>query len=100
MGALVRTLKPLLSHTSTMAIQHLIYSCRLVELRLENILLKAQQDWSLNLEGIHYSSLRSLSLQGSNVLDFQRLKAMIGRQLLRLSGSLRRVPSWRKLIKT
>lgn len=87
----------------TMAIHHLVYSCRLVELSLENILLESKQEWSLILDSIHYSSLRSLSLKGSNVPDLMRHKAVIGRPLLRLkervSGSLRKVPSWKKLIK-
>ncbi|KAF9389657.1 hypothetical protein CPC16_005677 [Podila verticillata] len=80
-----------LSHASTLAIHHLVYSCRLVELRLENVLLEKKQEWDLILKGIHYSSLRSVSLQGSNLSNFQRRRVVRGRSLLRIKE---RVGGW------
>lgn len=83
--------KTILSHASALAIHHVLYSCRLVELRLENILLENKQEWNLVLRGIHYSSLRSVSLQGSNMSDSQRRKVVRGRPLLRFKE---RVGGW------
>lgn len=83
--------KTILSHASTLAIHRCVYCCRLVELRLENILLEKKQQWDLILKGIHYSSLRSVSLQGSNIPDSKRRKVVIGRPLLRIKE---RVGDW------
>lgn len=80
-----------LSHTSALAICRLLYSCRLVELRLENILLKNKAEWDLVLGGVHYSSLRSVSLKGSNASDSQRRITVRGRPLLRMKD---RVGGW------
>lgn len=83
--------KATLSHASTLAIHHLVYSCRLVELRLENIVMEKKQDWDLVLKGIHYSSLRSVGLQGSNMSKSQRRRVVRGRSLLRIKE---RVGGW------
>ncbi|KAF9372985.1 hypothetical protein CPB97_000879 [Podila verticillata] len=80
-----------LFHVSALAIHHLVYSCCLVELRVENILLENKKEWQLILDGIHYSSLRSVSLQGCNISDSQRRKAVMGSSLLRIKD---RVGGW------
>ncbi|KFH66207.1 hypothetical protein MVEG_08307 [Podila verticillata NRRL 6337] len=80
-----------LSHASALAIHYLVYSCRLVELRVENILLENKEEWQMVLDGIHYSSLRSVSLQGSNISDSQRRKAVTKKSLLHIKD---RVGGW------
>lgn len=83
-----------LSRTSALVIHHLVHSYRLVELHLENILLGKKIEWYLVLGGIHYSSLRNVAFQGSNISETQRRKAVIGRPLLhakdRVGGWLRK----------
>lgn len=74
---------------TALMIHHLVYSCRLAELRVENVTMEEKKpDWDLILGGSRYSSLRDLSLQGSNIPDSQRHKAVIGRPLLRIKGSV------------
>ncbi|KAF9386616.1 hypothetical protein CPB97_003554, partial [Podila verticillata] len=38
---------------------------------LENILLKNKHEWDVILDGVYYSILQILSLQGSNIPDSQ-----------------------------
>lgn len=89
--------KVVLSHTSALAIHHLIYSFCLADLRLENILLKNKQEWDLVLGGIHDSNLKNLILRNCNVPGAMRHRAILGRPLRRLkklvSGSQRKVLS-------
>lgn len=66
--------KDVLSYMSALAIHHLIYSCPLVELRLENVLLKKKRVWELVLGGIHFSSLAKLSLDNTNAPGFRGAK--------------------------
>lgn len=63
----------LLSHASALVIHHIIYSCYLNALCLKNLLLEETEDWALILGGVHFSSLRSLDLDNSNVPNLQRI---------------------------
>ncbi|KAG0342745.1 hypothetical protein BG000_001605 [Podila horticola] len=83
--------KNVLSHSSALALHHLIYSCPLVELHLENVLLENKREWELVLGAIHYSNLKKLSLDNTNAPEFQRRKAVMGGPLLRLGS---RVGGW------
>lgn len=78
--------KSVLSHSSALAIHHLIYSCPLAELRLENVLLENKREWELVLGGIHHSSLTRLSLDNTNTPEFLRRKVVMGGPLLRFGS--------------
>ncbi|KAG0024514.1 hypothetical protein BGZ82_010433 [Podila clonocystis] len=81
----------MLSHSSVLAIHHLLYSSRLVELHLENVEFENRREWDLVMRGIHYSSLRKLSLHNCNAPATRRLKSVTGRSLRRLKD---RVGGW------
>ncbi|KAF9318880.1 hypothetical protein BG003_010397 [Podila horticola] len=80
-----------LSHASALAIQHLVYSSRLVELHLKNVVLQESRDWDLVLGGIHYAKLKKIALQNCNIPESQRRKAVVGRPFLSIKD---RVGGW------
>lgn len=80
-----------LSHFSALAIHHLVYACRLVELRLDNVMFEHGREWDMVMRGIHYSSLRKLSLQNCNAPVTRRFKSVTGRSLKRFRD---RVGGW------
>ncbi|KAG0094856.1 hypothetical protein BGZ93_006686 [Podila epicladia] len=80
-----------LSHCSALAIHHLVYACRLVELRLDNVMFEHRREWDMVMRGIHYSSLRKLSLQNSNAPITRRFKSVKGRSLKRFKD---RIGGW------
>lgn len=77
--------KAALSHTSALAIHHLVHSCPLLELRLKNLELK-KQDWELILGGVNSSTLKKLSLRGSNVPGAKKYKVVLNREFQKLKG--------------
>ncbi|KAF9379363.1 hypothetical protein CPB97_008986, partial [Podila verticillata] len=77
--------KAVLSHTSALAIHHLVHSCPLLELRLKNLELK-KQDWELVLGGINSSTLKKLSLRGSNAPGAKKYKVVLNREFQKLKG--------------
>lgn len=81
--------KAVLSHVSALAIHHLVHSFPLLELRLKNLELK-KQDWELVLSGINSSTLKKLSLRGSNVPGAKKYKVVLGKEFHKLKDRVSR----------
>ncbi|KAG0342746.1 hypothetical protein BG000_001606 [Podila horticola] len=63
---------PSLSHPSALLIHELIYSGRLVDLRLENVQLRHTWDWELLIGGIDRENLNQLILSNCNAPEVQK----------------------------
>lgn len=62
-----------MSHSAVLGIQQVIYSCELMDLRLEKIELLALRDWDVLVDAIHFAPLVTLSLRKSDIRNIEKI---------------------------
>lgn len=66
-----------ISHAGALALHHVVYSCQLSVLTLENVRLQDDRDWDLIIGALDITVLEELSLCWSDIVGVDRIKELL-----------------------
>ncbi|KAG0099263.1 hypothetical protein BGZ93_008396 [Podila epicladia] len=67
----------LISHAGALALHHIVYSCQLSVLNLENVRLQDDRDWDLIIGALDMTVLEEMTLCWSNIVGMDRIKELL-----------------------